>query len=143
MIVFDLDNTLRNTDCAYDLMPRGNAATYNPNWNKWQMHVNKHGTPIPSIVDLFRKLSPNQFVAVVTSSGFGSQGWLTRHDLYPDIVVERDQHDHRYPVEYKTDYIDEWYAQITLWVDDCKEVCRYAESKGIPTVLVTKKMREL
>lgn len=136
MIVFDLDDTLRDTRKSNFLAPKGKSSTSNYSWFPWQVHVNQHGFPIEPIAQLFKSMGSD--VIVVTSSVFGSYEWLYRHGLFPAYVVERDVDDHRTPYDLKVDFILRHLGEIDLWVDDNIEVLDFVESLGIPTVRVKK-----
>jgi hypothetical protein len=136
MIVFDLDETLRNNNGCQHTIPAD--VTVNTNWDNWQRWVNQHGTVIPRVADLYDTLCRSfEYVHIVTRSRFGTEQWLMDNILpVCDYIQEGADDDNRSPFEYKKAYIDENKDEITLWVDDSAEVCDYARSLGINVMQV-------
>lgn len=142
MIVFDLDNTLRNTEGDYDHTPfaHGTDESDSKNWITWQHFVNENGTPIERTVKLYHEIyESSDLIVIITSSLFGTLEWLTKHDInIPDGIHERETGNNLSGVDYKKPHIDKWKDEINLWVDDCKKTCDYVESLGIPVVRIIK-----
>lgn len=138
MIVFDLDNTLRDSSIADHLAPKGIDATDTKNWKPWQVHVVNNGEPIESICNLYKSLvNSHNFIVIKTSSQFGTRTWLVNNDLpIPNVIDERDKDDHRTPRDMKVEWVTNQFHRITLWVDDDKEMCDYVERLGVPVVRV-------
>lgn len=141
MIVFDLDQTLRDITGSAPYAPCGDHQFDNKNWTNWQNWVNANGTVIENIAELYTQFVVNQSdtVAIVTSSQFGTVEWLERHGLpLPDLIVERKADDHRHPHELKKHWIHNLAPTITLWIDDDVKMLDYVESLGIPVVRVNR-----
>lgn len=138
MIIFDLDNTLRNNDGSLPFVPEDKTKAIN--WVPWQDWVNENGVPIERMCLLYMQLRQYYPVAIVTSSSFGTKDWLRDQHLPTCTIRERALDDDRDPFTYKRDFIDEHCNDITLWVDDSNRVCDYAESLGIPVIRVTSKL---
>lgn len=140
MIIFDLDNTLRNNDGSIIVVPEDKSIA--TNWIPWQHWVNEHGTPIDIPCKLFRELIENgHTVGIVTSSSFGTEEWLRAHHLpEPHFIIERALDDNRHPQKYKEDFIIDNLGTITLWVDDSGKVCDFAELNEIPVVRVNSRL---
>ena len=139
MIVFDLDNTLRNTEGDYPYTPFALATDPGDmtNWVTWQKFVNDNGIPIERIVKLYHAIHECDAIVILTSSQFGTLEWLNKHDIkIPDGIEERSIGNNLSITEYKKPFIDENKNDITLWVDDCIKTCDYVESLGIPVVRV-------
>lgn len=133
MIVFDLDGTLRNNIGSDILIPEDPTKAIN--WLPWQDFANKFGVPIQKIVDLYHYIYESETVIILTNSQHGTLDWLDKHGInIPDSIQEREPDDNRSPFEFKRDFIDKNFGEIKLWVDDCKRVLDYVESKGVPVV---------
>lgn len=53
MIVFGLDNTLRDFRCGGEFVPTDTTKT--ENWNDWQIWANNNGTSIKQTVEFYEK----------------------------------------------------------------------------------------
>ena len=141
MIVFDLDNTLRNSNGDYPHTPfaLGTDPGDTVNWVTWQKWVNANGVPIDRIVKLYHEIYEGPDVIVIlTSSQFGTLEWLSKHNInIPDGIEERQPNNNLSSTEYKKPFINKHKDDISLWVDDCIKTCDYVESLGIPVVRVT------
>lgn len=141
MIVFDLDNTLRNTDGDYPHTPfaHGTDPGDQSNWVTWQHFVNANGVPIDHIVKLYHSLYDSSDIIILTSSQFGTLEWLDKHSInVPDGIEERSADNNLCGMDYKKSFIDKWKDKIVLWVDDHSETCDYVQSLNIPVVRVEK-----
>ncbi len=141
MIVFDLDNTLRDVGDDKHVTPYTlKTDPCDPrNWVPWQEFANENGVPIQPIVDLYHELIDLDTTVIFTSSQFGTKDWLSRYNIrHPAEVLERQPGDGSSGVDYKRDFIDRNRHQIILWVDDHEETCQYVESLGIQVVRVCK-----
>lgn len=134
MVVFDLDDTLRDASCGAHLIP--DDVTKARNWIGWQRYVNEHGDIIHATMRLYRLLHHFDRKAVVTSSQFGTEEWLDKCGLEFDWIVERDKNDDRHGFDFKKSFIDSYRSEIELWVDDDSRVLDYVESLGILTVRI-------
>lgn len=134
MIVFDLDNTLRDVRGGGEFVPADTTKT--ENWNDWQIWANNNGTPIKENVEFYEEcIKASKEVWIVTGSTFGTQSWLFEHGISePYRIVERSMEDNRTPFDYKTLMIGQLLyddVDLDLWVDDALDVCDYAESKCV------------
>ncbi len=136
IIVFDLDGTLRNNDGSAPWVP--SDVTKAINWIAWQGWVNYNGKAIRIIADLYCRLQRRAYetrnleVWIVTSSQFGTAGWLTRKGLpQPNRIIERSKGDNSSPYELKQNFLDNHGQSVIAWIDDCEEVCNLAEQYGI------------
>ena len=131
IIVYDLDGTLRDGNCANHLVPEDKS---NPvHWAEWQHHVNEYGITLPACADYRGDVkytdSTGNNVYILTSSQFGTRIWLDNEDLpQPDKVIERCVQDGRHPVQYKKDWLIRNAHDVVKWVDDSKEVCDYVST---------------
>ena len=136
-VVFDLDNTLRDSTIADHAAPTWNDQT-TEDWLPWQMIAN-YGDPIPHMVEMFNMcVSAGLEVHVVTSSQHGTAKWLEDNGLNAHTVVERESGDNRSPYDYKRDYLTENYTSIHMWFDDDMKVCKFAKSLGVNVYHVNK-----
>lgn len=147
MIVFDLDDTLRNNDGCEHTIPDDKSRA--DNWREWQQWVNANGKPIKPIVGLFESLC-NAYddysnnihnVVVLTNSQFGTQKWLDNNTKASCDICEREHDDHSHPHQFKKEWIDRHLQQIELWVDDDPVILDYIENLGILTIRVTDTIR--
>jgi len=129
IIVYDLDDTLRDTSCATDCIPDDKSKQ--ENWSDWQHCVNTKGTTIDSVVDMYHEdledtaIIDNE-VYIVTNSSHGTLSWLAVNDIeFPHVLVERETGDNRHPVQYKKDWLSRNEYKVVKWVDDNQEVCDY------------------
>ena len=136
MIVFDLDNTLRDVSNADHLIP--SDRTRQENWIEWQKYVNYNSLPIKDMVDVYKeKIATGRDVVIVTSSSFGTYGWLNDHEIpTPYDIHEREVGDNRSALDLKKQWIDGNQSRIELLVDDDIDVCDYAESESINVMRV-------
>lgn len=134
MVVFDLDNTLRDSSCGDHMIPQD--VTKARNWIEWQSYVNEHGDIIQATLRLYRLLHHLDKKVVVTSSQFGTQEWLDKYGIEMDWIVERDEYDDRHGFDFKMSFIDSYSSQIELWIDDDPKVLDYVESLGILNVRI-------
>lgn len=126
IIVYDLDNTLRDTSCGGPYIPKYKSKT--ENWICWQGCVNDYGKTLPTCNSYMVECTQDkiQDVYILTSSTFGTQDWLNANCLpMPDRIIEREMNDNRDPFTYKKEWIDKHNAYILKWVDDSQKVCDY------------------
>jgi len=129
IIVYDLDDTLRDTSCAVDLIPEDKSKQ--ENWVEWQECVNYQGSTITPVVHMYNAdirdtRRRNDGVWIVTSSQFGTKEWLYNRGIRdPDVLVERKSADNRHPVQYKKDWLSKRACDVVKWVDDNQEVCDF------------------
>tara|TARA_R110002074_G_scaffold195878_7_gene362478 strand:+ start:12205 stop:13362 length:1158 start_codon:yes stop_codon:yes gene_type:complete len=132
IIVYDLDDTLRDTSCAVDHIPEDR--TEQENWIDWQNCVNSCGSVIDSVVDMYhRDLEDSPIIDnevwIVTNSSFGTHNWLFNSNVpFPFVTVEREEGDKRHPVQYKKDWLIRNAYAVVKWVDDNQEVCDYVRN---------------
>ncbi|AZU99594.1 phosphatase [Vibrio virus vB_VspP_SBP1] len=141
LVIFDLDNTLRDNKGSSHMIPCNLGLSMNiaANWAPWQAYVNENSKPIEYMCELYASMvsNPEYLVYIVTSSSFGTLDWLDKHHLPdPDGVVERAITNDSTPTDYKKNYID-INQNIHLWVDDCPKICKYAREKEIKVLQVT------
>lgn len=141
LVIFDLDNTLRNNEGSAHMIPANLGLSMNiaAHWAPWQDYANENGTPIEYMCSLYESMvdDPQYKVMIVTSSSFGTTQWLAKHSLpQPQGLIERNILDNRSPSSFKRDIIDGMMS-IHLWVDDCPTMCKYAREKEIKVLQVT------
>lgn len=130
IIVYDLDDTLRDVSCAVDLIPDDKSKQ--ENWTDWQLHTKRYGYRIDCVADKYHadlRRSPKCLIYIVTNSSFGTRDWLTDRGMrIPDSIVERQKGDNRHPVQYKKDWLIRNAHDVVKWVDDNQDVCDYIRS---------------
>lgn len=139
MIVYDLDGTLRDTTPADNYVPEDPSKQ--ENWIPWQVAVNELGTPIADVVEEYKEAcAGREEVRIVTSSSFGTQAWLEKHNLpQPSEIHERRDGNNERPMNLKKHFLAIWGNEITQWIDDSEEVCDFVRDyhSSIEVVKVT------
>lgn len=141
LVIFDLDNTLRNNKGSAHMIPcnLGLSMDIAANWAPWQAYVNENSKPIKYMCVLYESMvdDPEYKVMIVTSSSFGTTQWLSKFLLpQPQGLIERNIMNNQSPTDFKKDIIDGM-MEIHLWVDDCPKMCKYAREKEIKVLQVT------
>lgn len=142
LVVFDLDNTLRNNEGSAHVIPMnlGLSMDVAANWAPWQHYVNEMSPTIPYMADLYTSMCVDSKyeVWIITSSSFGTRDWLQKHGLpLPKYLHERAITDNASPREFKESVVEDLLPTITLWVDDCPKMCAYMRDKNIKVLQVT------
>ena len=141
LVIFDLDNTLRDNAGSGHMIPCNLGLSMNvaANWAPWQAYVNENSPTIKYMCNLYESMvdDPEYKVMIVTSSSFGTMGWLCKWSIsLPDTIIERNITDNRSPKEFKEDFISSM-RRIDLWVDDDPIVCNIMRTMGVKVVQVT------
>lgn len=123
IVVFDLDNTLRDVSAFSFLEPDDKTKT--ANWKDWQTAVCMRAPALDNFAVKFYDLcchSEKSVTYIVTSSSFGTFQWLNLNNLpHPDHIIERMESDNSTPLELKRNFFKRKKGMIDVYIDDSLE----------------------
>jgi hypothetical protein len=143
VVVFDLDDTLRDSRHRHHLSPYSDPAS---SWRAF-FDADAADPPLPGAVELTRSLRADCGIHIVTMAGNprGVAGWLSRHDVRWDgLACLTHATAGVYPPGQTTGTLKQAHFRgllaagfdIRLVIDDSPEVTGAARELGIPAITV-------